>query len=178
MFRELAPLLRQRAVLLTITHLLENDQIRVNVMPKQLASGENSALTIPFSLTGSPIELDEQLPQAIVEFVAKHLETKNTLEAAKAEMDAAAKTARDEARSKTKSVTKKANSTVTPKPEIKPEASKPTTPPSLFDSLSSQPVSEKTEEEEILKEIQENEHTSSEPAFDQGDDLEDESATA
>ena len=33
MFKELAPYLRQRAVLLTVTHL-EEDQIRVNVIPQ------------------------------------------------------------------------------------------------------------------------------------------------
>jgi hypothetical protein len=44
MFQQLVPLLRQRSVLLTITSL-EEDQIRVNVLPKKLADGENAALT-------------------------------------------------------------------------------------------------------------------------------------
>ena len=65
MFRELAPLLRQRAVLLTVTHL-EEDQIRVNVVPKQVGTGDNTALTTPFSVTGTAEELDEQLPQAFI----------------------------------------------------------------------------------------------------------------
>jgi hypothetical protein len=39
MFKELAPYLRQRAVLLTVTHL-EHDQIRVNVVPKKLKDAE------------------------------------------------------------------------------------------------------------------------------------------
>ncbi len=78
MFRELAPLLRQRAVLLTVTYL-EEDQIRVNVLPKQVGTGENTALTTPFSVTGTAEELDEQLPQAVVQFFRKHLELKNTL---------------------------------------------------------------------------------------------------
>ena len=94
MFRELVPLLRQRAVLLTVTHL-EEDQIRVNVLPKQVGTGENTALTTPFSITGTAEELDEQLPQALVQFVGKHLELKNTLENAKAEMEAAAKLAKE-----------------------------------------------------------------------------------
>jgi len=45
MFKELAPYLRQRAVLLTVTHI-EDDQIRVNVIPQKLKDGENAALTL------------------------------------------------------------------------------------------------------------------------------------
>jgi hypothetical protein len=50
MFQQLVPLLRQRSVLLTVTSL-EEDQIRVNVLPKKLADGENAALTTPMSFT-------------------------------------------------------------------------------------------------------------------------------
>ncbi len=49
MFQQLAPLLRQRSVLLTVTALQE-DQIRVNVIPKKLADGENAALTTPMDV--------------------------------------------------------------------------------------------------------------------------------
>jgi hypothetical protein len=35
MFKELAPYLRQRSVLLTVTYL-EEDEIRVNIIPKKL----------------------------------------------------------------------------------------------------------------------------------------------
>jgi PRTRC genetic system protein E len=97
MFQQLVPLLRQRSVLLTITSL-EEDQIRVNVLPKKLADGENAALITPMSFTGTAAELDAQLPDAIVSFVASHLELKNTLDRAKEEMAAAAKAAQDEAR--------------------------------------------------------------------------------
>jgi PRTRC genetic system protein E len=102
MFQQLVPLLRQRSVLLTLTSL-EDDQIRVNVIPKKLKEGENSALTTPMSFTGTAAELDEQLPDAIVSFVSSHLELKNTLARAREEMDAAAKAAQEEARSKAKS---------------------------------------------------------------------------
>jgi PRTRC genetic system protein E len=88
-------------VLLTVTSL-EDDQIRVNVIPKKLKEGENSALTTPMSFTGTAAELDEQLPDAIVSFVASHLELKNTLARAKEEMDTAAKAAQEEARNKAK----------------------------------------------------------------------------
>jgi len=129
MFRELAPVLRQRAVLLTVTHL-EEDQIRVNVLPKQVGTGENTALTTPFSITGMAEELDEQLPQAFVQFVGKHLELKNTLEAAKTEMDAAAKQAKEEAKAETKTMVKK------PEPAAaKPDPPKPAPVPGLFDCV-------------------------------------------
>ena len=107
MFKELAPLLRHRSVLLTVTHL-EEDQFRVNVVPKKIADSENDALTTPLSVTGTVDELDEQLPQTLQSFVCSHLELKNSLERAKDEMEAAAKAAQAEARAKSKSqVTKK-----------------------------------------------------------------------
>src|SRR6202012_5121642 len=107
MFQQLVPLLRQRSVLLTVTSL-EEDQIRVNVLPKKLADSENAALPTPMSFTGTAAELDAQLPGAIVSFVASHLELKNTLDRAKEEMAAAAKAAQDEARNKSKATKKPA----------------------------------------------------------------------
>jgi len=99
MFKELAPYLRQRAVLLTVTHL-DEDQIRVNVIPQKIKDGENSALTTPLSVTGTAEELDHELPSSLVSFVSAHLQLKNTLEKAQAEMDAAAKAAKAEATAK------------------------------------------------------------------------------
>jgi PRTRC genetic system protein E len=111
MFQQLVPLLRQRSVLLTVTSL-EEDQIRVNVLPKKLADSENAALTTPMSSTGTAAELDAQLPDAIDSFVASHLELKNTLDRAKEEMAAAAKTAQEEARNKSKAAKKAASADV------------------------------------------------------------------
>src|SRR6266516_582262 len=128
MFQQLAPLLRQRSVLLTVTSL-EEDQIRVNVLPKKLADGENAALTTPMSFTGTAAELDAQLPDAIVSFVASHLELKNTLGRAKEEMAAAAKAAQNEAKNKSMSAKKAA---LVPEPATKDEQ-KATEAPGLFD---------------------------------------------
>jgi PRTRC genetic system protein E len=130
MFQQLAPLLRQRSVLLTIT-CLEEDQIRVNVLPKKLADSENAALTTPMSFTGTAAELDAQLPDAIVSFVASHLELKNTLSRAKEEMAAAAKAAQDEAKSKSKTTTKAA-AAATP---VKKDEQKTAEPPKLAFSI-------------------------------------------
>ena len=61
MFKELAPLVRHRAVLFTVSHV-EDDQFRVNVIPKKIADGENDALTTPVSVTGTVEDLDKELP--------------------------------------------------------------------------------------------------------------------
>ncbi|HEX4165729.1 MAG TPA: PRTRC system protein E [Bryobacteraceae bacterium] len=160
------PLLRQRSVLLTVA-LVENDQVRVNVMPKKMADGENTALTTPMSFTGTAAELDEQLPAAISSFVASHLQLKNTLTRAKEEMDAAAKAAQEEARNKAKHPKKPLNDrTKEVEPVAKQESKKEPEPPrprSLFDApadaqpaiAAASPSTVESEEDEILTEIAE-----------------------
>ena len=167
MFKELAPYLRQRAVLLTVT-CLEEDQIRVNVIPKKLKDGENAALTTPVSVTGTAEELDRDLPSTLVNFVSSHLRLKNSLERAQAEMEAAAKTAQAEARAKAKTPAKKE----TAKPEdVKPAVAarpveiakpEPARTASLFDTpapvaASPAPVIDTDEEDDILAEIEDEE---------------------
>lgn len=160
MFKELAPYLRQRAVLLTVARL-EEDQIRVNVIPQKLKDGENAALTTPITVTGTAEELDRDLPATLVDFVASHLQLKNTLDRAKSEMDAAAKAAQAEARAKSKtSTTKPATKTEpakpaeTPKPAPQPVPEPPRT-ASLFDAAAEPAATEADEEDEILAEASE-----------------------
>ena len=167
MFKELAPYLRHRAVLLTVTHL-EDDQIRVNVIPQKLKDGENAALTTPLTVTGTADKLDRDLPATLVNFVGAHLGLKNTLDQAKQEIDAAAKAAKAEARSKAK--------TPGTQPVTKPEVAKPASvskpteqtlsePPraaSLFDTPVAASTSVSDEEEEILRESAEDEQFSGE----------------
>lgn len=102
MFQELMPLLAQRVVMLTATRI-NSDLVCVNIIPQRLKSGDenNEALTIPLSLTGTPKELDEELPKQLVEFVQSHLELSSTLKSAKEEMEAAAKAAREASRKST-----------------------------------------------------------------------------
>ena len=173
MFKELAPYLRQRAVLLTVTHI-EDDQIRVNVIPQKLKDGENAALTTPLTITGTADELDRDLPTTLVNFVSAHLELRNTLDRAKAEMDAAAKTAQAEARSKTKTTPKKeppkpetTTPTETPK-AAQPVKEEPSRTASLFDATASATTAiESDEEEEILAEAFEEGHTDEDEGFDE-----------
>ena len=173
MFKELAPYLRQRAVLLTVTRL-EDDQISVSVIPKKLQDGENTALTTPFKLTGTAEELDRDLPSSIVDFVASHLQLKSTLERAKAEMDAAGKAAQAEARAKKLPAKKEQPKAEPEKPAVAPkpvEVAKPEPPKSfsLFDTAAAEtPVAEDVdEEEEILAEAAEDQQADQDEEFDE-----------
>jgi len=167
MFKELAPYLRQRAVLLTVTHI-EDDQIRVNVIPQKLKDGENAALTTPLTVTGTADELDNDLPATLVNFVSAHLQLRNTLDRAKAEMDAAAKTAQAEARSKAKTTANKetpkpetTTPTDTPKP-AQPVKDEPSRTASLFDTPAPPAITateSDEEEEEVLVEADEGRRT-------------------
>jgi PRTRC genetic system protein E len=138
MFKELVPILRNRAVLMTAT-ALDDDQIRVNVVPKKVKDGDHDALTTPLSVTGTAEELDAQLGPTLVGFVASHLQMKNALEKAKADMDAATKAAQAEARAKAKTPASKTPVKVEPAPAAvaaqSPEPAKPVPakPASLFD---------------------------------------------
>jgi len=172
MFKELAPLVRHRAVLFTISHV-DDDRFRVNVIPKKTTDGENDALTTPVSVTGTVEELDKELPQTLLHFVSSHLELRNSLEWAKAEMEEASKAVRAEAKKKSGSqTTRKDPSGNSQKPVVAPEAPTPAKPEppkaaSLFDATP-EPVrtngpadgglelasgsSEIDEDEEILRE--------------------------
>lgn len=138
MFKELVPILRSRAIVITAT-ALDDDQIRVNVVPKKIKDGDNDALTTPLSVTGTAEELDAQLATTLVGFVASHLQMKSALEKAKSEMDAATKAAQAEARSKAKTQVNRvpAKAEAAPAAAIaqptEPAKPAPATPASLFD---------------------------------------------
>jgi len=181
MFKELGPLLRQRTVIMILTRL-EDDTIRVNVIPRKLNESENDALTTPLSVAGTAEDLDAELPSALVQFVGAHLELRNTLETAKDQMAAAAKSAKAEARSKVApkaapvstasavAETKKPGNAV-PKPaELRKQETAHNA--SLFDigpaaASTSVPVSDANENEEILAEIAEDEPADEADDFDE-----------
>lgn len=180
MFKELVPILRHRAVLMTVT-LLEQDEIRVNVVPKKLKDGDNDALSTPLSVTGTAEDLDAQLSSTLVNFAGAHLQLKNTLEKAKAEMDAAAKTAQAEARSKVKSPTKKepapaesAKSVEAAKPLVAASPAPPRT-ASLFDvqpatAAATTPTvspADEEEDEDDFAQIDENSQPEEDEGFDE-----------
>jgi PRTRC genetic system protein E len=138
MFKELVPLLRNRVVLMTLA-LVEDDKIRVSVLPKKIKEDENDALTTPVSFTGTAEELEAELGPTLVSYTGSHLQLKSTLENAQAEMAAAAKAAKSKAQSSSKTPLKKEGTFTTPakptqagSPEVPAKPAPPKT-ASLFD---------------------------------------------
>lgn len=143
LFTQPEPLLVHRAVLITVSKL-EGDQLQVNICPRQLKEGENSALTIPLCVTGTAAELDAELVLQIASFVACHVGLNTNLAAIEKEIAEAEKAAREEARKKQKVVGnggKKAVETTPSAPSPVPSRAEPEPPKplSLFDQQS-QPV--------------------------------------
>jgi len=148
LFTQLQPLLAHRAVLITVSKL-EGDQLQVNICPRQLKEGENSALTIPLCVTGTAAELDVDLISQISGFVASHAGLNTNLAAIEKEIAEAEKAAREEAKKKQKVVGsggKKAADTTTTQPTAPPKPA-PEQPPmlSLFDQQSPADVSQPVE---------------------------------
>jgi PRTRC genetic system protein E len=96
-FVELMPLLKDRTLLLTVARA--DDKVKVNVIPVKAREGDDHALTTPLSYTALPAELDLEFGKHLASYVESHLALSNTLAEAKAEMDAAAKAARQKAKS-------------------------------------------------------------------------------
>jgi PRTRC genetic system protein E len=118
-FEELMPLLTRRVLVVTLSRV-SDEQICVNIIPKPLSSdrlNEAAALATPLSVTGSPKELDEQLPRQLAEFVEAHLGLSSTLKIAKEQMDAAAKAAREAAKKSTTSKSYAGSSTSADEPQ-------------------------------------------------------------
>lgn len=140
LFTQLQPLLAHRAVLITISKL-EGDQLQVNICPRQLKEGENSALTIPLCVIGTAAELDSDLVPQISGFVASHAGLNTNLAAIEKEIAEAEKSAREEAKKKQKVVGsggKKASDTTSATQPPAPAKPAPEPPPmlSLFDQQS------------------------------------------
>jgi PRTRC genetic system protein E len=140
MFVELLPILRDRVVMISVTHL-ENDSLRVSIIPKMLKEGENTALTEPFTVEGTAEEMDSQIPNAIIGYTASHLALKNTLEQTQATIAAAAAEAKKEAAAKVKNRPGAAKAPASGNADSKAETAKPEpAAPSLFDLPPQAPV--------------------------------------
>ncbi len=121
MFEELMPLLTERVLVVTLSRV-RADEICINVIPKPLKADQqdvDAALTTPLSVTGTPKELDEQLPRELVEFVETHLGLSSTLKSAKEQMEAAAKAAREAAKKPTNSKSHSGSSKSAPPSPVK-----------------------------------------------------------
>ena len=129
MFVELVPLLKDRTLLITVARI--DERLKVNVIPAKVKEGEDQALATPLSFTGSAEELDAELGKHLASYVESHLELGSTLAEAKAEMDAAAKAARQKV--KTTQQASKSDPAVAKKDESPgPTAIAADTTPSLF----------------------------------------------
>jgi len=91
-FTELMPLLKQRAVMITISDVGEG-LLRVNIIPRKTEGGseDNVALTTPLSITGKAEELDRELPGQLTSFTESIAKTGSNLEELKTQHSAAVK---------------------------------------------------------------------------------------
>lgn len=146
MFVELMPLLKERTLLITVARVEE--KLKVNVIPARVKEGEDQALTTPLSFTGSAEELDAELGRHLASYVDSNVQLGSTLAEAKAEMDAAAKVARQ--KMKTTQQAPKPDPAVTKKDEPpRPTAPAADTTPSLFAAQqNAEPTTQAAEEVE------------------------------
>jgi PRTRC genetic system protein E len=117
------PLIEQRPLTITVAVLSGSQQIRVNVVPKTLEKDDQvndkigysnkdkivkvpdaaiKALTTPLSLTGTPGEIDAELPQTLREFAESHVRLQKTVDQAKEQIAEAVKAIEERDKSKTK----------------------------------------------------------------------------
>src|SRR6516164_2386963 len=121
-FVQLMPMLADRTLMLIVSKA-DEQHLTLSVVPKRMKEGENAALTTPLCCTGTPEELDRDLPAQLRDFVAGHLALGNNLAQIQREREEAEKAAREELKKKQKTVgnggTKPKSADFQPKPEAK-----------------------------------------------------------
>jgi PRTRC genetic system protein E len=145
MFQELVPLLTTRALTITISREGEStERIRLNVVPikypgkdpglgfsdqdkrrKEDFAKAAEGLNTPLTITGTPEEIDRELPIALTNYVAGLEGLRSNLEQVKKELEEAHQAAEQ---------AKKAKPTVRPQP-VKQEERKPEDKPAMQSSL-------------------------------------------
>lgn len=128
MFTELKKLIAKRSLTITVA-VLDNEQIRVNVVPharpedkkvnEQISYSHKNevasvpaeaikALTTPISITGTAEEVDEKLPGILLQYVDSHVQLQNSFNRASNEIAEAVKAIdeRNKAKAKEKSAKK------------------------------------------------------------------------
>jgi PRTRC genetic system protein E len=127
MFTELKQLLAKRSLTITVA-LLDNGQIRVNVVPhvrpedskinEQIKYSTKSevapvpeeaikALTTPISITGTAEEIDAKFPALLSRYVESHVQLQETFDRASSEIADAVKAIDERNKAKTKDKTAK-----------------------------------------------------------------------
>lgn len=137
-FAQLMPLLTDRT-LMVIVSKADDQHLTLSVVPKRMKDSENAALTTPLCCTGTPEELDRDLPTHLREFVVGQVTLSNNLSQIQREREEAEKVAREELKKKQKTVgngVAKAKSPDAKPREEEKAAAPPTQPPmmSLFDT--------------------------------------------
>jgi PRTRC genetic system protein E len=134
MFKELAPLLSKRSLILTVTSVAD-ELIRVTITPRPTGKDDVKELSQPFVVEGTAEELDIELPAAIVSYTAAHMTLENSLAQVKAGMEVTLKEVKDEAAKKVAEAKKTAKvGGSSYKAPVKVEPVKAPEPPSLFDA--------------------------------------------
>ncbi len=136
-FAQLMPILADRT-LMVIVSKADDQHLTLSVVPKRMKESESAALTTPLCCTGTPEELDRDLPTHLREFVAGQVTLSNNLAQVQREREEAEKVAREELKKKQKTVASGAKAKT---PDAKPRdeekaAAPPAQPPmmSLFDT--------------------------------------------
>jgi len=135
-FVELMPLLADRT-LMVIVSKADDHHLTLSVVPKRMKESENAALTTPLCCTGTPEELDRDLPAHLREFVAGHVTLSNNLAQIQRDREEAEKAAREDLNKKRKTAGNSSAKNKTPEgrppeEEPAPPAPQPAT-MSLFD---------------------------------------------
>jgi len=102
-FAQLMPMLADRTLMLIVSKA-DDQHLTLSVVPKRMKEGENASLTIPLCCTGTPEELDRDLPAQLRDFVAGHVALRNNLAQIQREREEAEKAAREELKKKQKTV--------------------------------------------------------------------------
>ncbi len=137
-FVQLMPMLADRTLMLIVSKA-DDQHLTLSVVPKRMKEGENAALTTPLCCTGTPEELDRDLPAQLRDFVAGHVALSNNLAQVQREREEAEKAAREELKKKQKTVgnggSKVKPAESQPKPEEKTSLAAPAqSSMNLFDS--------------------------------------------
>lgn len=138
-FAELLPMLNDRTIMMVVAKA-DDSHLTVSVVPKRVKDDENPALTTPLCCTGTPDELDRELPTQVREFVGGYVTLSGNLAEIRREREDAEKAAREDAKKKTKVVGNGGAKAKAPESTPKPEPPKQETAMlSLFDAPTETP---------------------------------------
>jgi PRTRC genetic system protein E len=102
-FVQLMPLLADRTVMVIVAKA-DEQHLNLSVVPKRMKEDENATLTTPLCCTGTPEELDRDLPSYLRDYVGGQIALSNNLAQIQREREEAEKAAREDLKKKQKMV--------------------------------------------------------------------------